>query len=63
MDIEEKIINEIRQFLPETVELDKNKIETINELIVNQSVEVANQEKEIKVAISYIENKLHDLFT
>jgi hypothetical protein len=63
MDIEEKIINEIHKFFTEKNNLDANKINKINKLIVYQSVKTFDREKTEREAINYIENKLYDLFT
>jgi hypothetical protein len=61
MEIEEKIIAEIKKHIGDAQALEADKIEKINKLIVYQSVTVTEKEKSDRDAISYIENKLYDI--
>lgn len=62
MEIEEKIIHEIRNYFVDDSELDMSLFSEINRIIVNESVKVENKEKTDKDALNFVENKLHDLF-
>jgi hypothetical protein len=61
MEIEEKIISEIKKHIGVAKELEADKLEKVNKLIVYQSVTVTEKEKSDRDAISYIENKLYDI--
>ena len=61
MEIEEKIITEIKKNLSDETGLNKELLEKINKIIVYQSVNVTEKEKTERDAINYIENKLYDL--
>ena len=62
MEIEEKIIHEIRNYFVDDSELNMPLFSEINRIIVNESVKVENKEKTDKDALNFVENKLHDLF-
>lgn len=61
MEIEERIITEIKKNLSDDKGLNEDLLEKINKLIVYQSVMVTEKEKTERDAITYIENKVYDL--
>lgn len=61
MEIEDRIITEIKKNLGDDTGLNEDLLEKINKLIVYQSVMVTEKEKTERDAITYIENKVYDL--
>jgi len=63
MEIEEKIITEIQNYLLNEKNVDTTLLSKINKFVIYESVKVEDREKTEKDAINYVENKLYDLFT
>lgn len=62
MEIEEKILKEIQSYYVEETSLDSCLLQEINKMIICEAVKVKDREKTEKEALSFIENKLYDLF-
>ncbi len=64
MEIEEKIIKEIKKAsndFKNDIDLDIDLIDKVNKLIVYQSTSVTDREKLEKDALVYLENKIFDI--